>query len=484
MNSPLVSLFVYVCAFTLLATSLLAQDVASKPVNVCAACIRAHEEFLASDAMQGRGSATHDELVAATYVAAQLRQYGVEPAGDDGGYLQRAQTIRAKITAPPTLTVTPTDPSSAQAASIRWIYGKEFLVSYLTQTTFSGPLQKIEAGSTAAKINPGAVVLITGNGGDGEKEKGRLRKAASAAASGGAVAALVLSSKLDTPHFEAAAKKMPEMPAHLEGEPRGLGGDFNVLSLNEEAFHLLKATPDGATIRFEVSATEEKGFTWNAVGILRGRDPVLRKNVVLLSAHLDHLGIGTPVNGDDIYNGADDDASGTAATLELARVLGKATRPRRTVIFALFGSEELGGLGSTYFREHPPAELKNIVANLEFEMLGRADTAVKSDTVWLTGWERSNLGPILAAHGAKLVADPHPDQGFFARSDNYVLAKKGVVAQTVSSYGLHSDYHQPSDDIAHLDFKHMDKAIGSLLGSVQWLVNSDFTPQWNKGGRP
>ena len=170
--------------------------------------------------------------------------------------------------------------------------------------------------------------------------------------------------------------------------------------------------------------------------------------------------------------------------LELARVLGSGRKPRRTVIFALFGSEETGGQGSTFFLQHPPVPLKQIAVNLEFEMLGRADSAVKSDTVWLTGWERSNLGPTLAARGAKLVEDPHPKQNFFARSDNYVLAKKGVVAQTVSSYGLHSDYHQPSDDVAHIDFKHMDAAIASLLGPVRWLVNSSFTPQWNVGGKP
>ena len=91
---------------------------------------------------------------------------------------------------------------------------------------------------------------------------------------------------------------------------------------------------------------------------------------------------------------------------------------------------------------------------------------------------------MLAAHGAKLVGDPHPEQNFFARSDNYVLAKTGVVAQTVSSYGLHRDYHQPSDDLAHIDFQHMDAAIGSLLRPVRWLVNSSFTPQWNEGGKP
>ncbi len=165
-------------------------------------------------------------------------------------------------------------------------------------------------------------------------------------------------------------------------------------------------------------------------------------------------------------------------------MLGAGPKPKRTVIFALFGSEEVGGTGSTYFREHPPVPLSDLAANLEFEMIGRADAVVKPDELWLTGWERSNLGPTLAEHGAHLVGDPHPDENFFARSDNYVLAKEGVVAQTISSYGLHKDYHQPSDDIAHIDFQHMDDAIGSLLEPIKWLVNSNFKPQWNKGGQP
>jgi hypothetical protein len=335
---------VWATVFSLLATSVVfGQGRESAPVKpaparsithsqrksapeVCAACIRAHEEFLASDAMRGRGSGTHDELVAATYIAAELRAYGIAPAGDEGSYIQ------------------------------------------------SVPLSK--------------------------------------------------------------------------------------------------------------ASEQGKGFTWNAVGILWGSDARLRHEAVLLSAHLDHVGIGPPVNGDNIYNGADDDASGTTAVLELARVLGAGPRPRRTVIFALFGSEETGGLGSTYFREHPPVPLKEIAANLEFEMIGRPDPKVEADTLWLTGWERSNLGPALAAHGAHLVADPHPSQHFFSRSDNYVLAKEGVVAETVSSYGLHADYHRPSDDVAHLDFKHMEAAIGSMLGPVEWLVNSDFRPAWNEGGRP
>ena len=128
--------------------------------------------------------------------------------------------------------------------------------------------------------------------------------------------------------------------------------------------------------------------------------------------------------------------------------------------------------------------LKEIAANLEFEMVGRPDPKTPHDALWLTGWERSNLGPALAAHGANLVADPHPEQGFFRRSDNYVLAKKGVLAQTVSSFGLHNDYHQPSDDLAHIDFAHMTAWIRSMIQPLEWLVNSDFRPRWKPGGRP
>ena len=128
--------------------------------------------------------------------------------------------------------------------------------------------------------------------------------------------------------------------------------------------------------------------------------------------------------------------------------------------------------------------IESFVANLEFEMIGRADGAVAPHTLWLTGYERSNLGPELAAHGARLVADPHPEQNFFQRSDNYVLARKGIIAHTVSSYGLHSDYHRPSDDLAHIDFPHMTESIASMVEPVKWLVNTDFKPQWNKDGKP
>jgi len=221
--------------------------------------------------------------------------------------------------------------------------------------------------------------------------------------------------------------------------------------------------------------------TWNVIGILRGTQP---GEAIMLSAHLDHLGVNNSLSGDKIYNGADDDASGCVAVLELARVLTSGPRPRRTIYFIGFGAEEVGGYGSQYFINHPPVPLPQIVADLTFEMLGRPDAKVPAGTLWLTGFERSTLGPELARQGAALVADPHPEQHFFQRSDNYPLALRGVIAHTISSFGLHKDYHQPSDDISKIDFPFMTKSLNSLVKPVTWFANSDFKPEWLPGKAP
>ena len=443
--------------------------------SVCAACVRAHMNFLASDALRGRGSGTSDEWVAATYVAAQLEQYGISPAGDEGTYIQRAVILQPKLKAAPVLRL-----DSATA----WKYGQDFEVQYFPHLSFAGPLQRVDADGqpdpAKVKVEKGAVVLLVG------KDREKLRDMTLAVLRAGAVAVMKVAGG-DVKMWEQKAKEWPQPPRQLEGRAGGLSGDDfgDVVVLSSEAFSRLKDVAEGTKISLDSEAGDtEKSYTWNAVGKIEGSDLVLRSSVVLLSAHLDHLGVGKEVNGDSIYNGADDDASGTTAVLELARSLASGAHPKRTVVFALFGSEEAGGLGSTWFQEHPPVPLEQIAANLEFEMLGRPDPKYSHDMLWLTGWERSNLGPALAEHGAKLEADKRPDQEFFKRSDNFVLAKKGVVAQTVSSYGMHKDYHQPSDDLAHIDFQHMTAAIGSMIGPVAWLVNSSFTPNWNAGGQP
>lgn len=241
--------------------------------------------------------------------------------------------------------------------------------------------------------------------------------------------------------------------------------------------------PSGA-MTYVQSVTQPKP-TWNVIAKITGSDKTLSSEVIVLSAHLDHLGLHENVKGEDkIFNGADDDASGSVAVLELARILGSRPRPKRTVYFVCFGSEEIGGFGARYFVGNLPFPKEKLVANLEFEMIGRPDAKVKPEELWLTGYERSNLGPELARRGAKLVADPHPDQHFFQRSDNYTLARQGIIAHTVSSFGLHTDYHQVSDDVRTIDFAHMTHAIDSMVAPVMWLANSAFRPAWNDGQKP
>ncbi len=156
--------------------------------------------------------------------------------------------------------------------------------------------------------------------------------------------------------------------------------------------------------------------------------------------------------GDSINNGADDDASGVVAILEIARMLESGPAPRRTVIVAAMTGEEVGLLGTNWFVRHPWRPLTQIVGNLEVEMIGRPDSLIGGfGKTWLTGYERSSLGEMLAAGGIPIVADPRLSQNFFMRSDNIAFAYEGIVAHTLSTFNLHTDYHRPSDEIEKMD---------------------------------
>jgi hypothetical protein len=222
----------------------------------------------------------------------------------------------------------------------------------------------------------------------------------------------------------------------------------------------------------------------NVVGVLPGQDPQLQDEAVVVTAHYDHLGIGQPVNGDSVYNGADDDASGTAAVLEIARLLGRGPAPKRTVVFLLVTGEERGMLGTRWYLDHPVVPLGRTVANLNVEMIGRPDSlAGGPGTGWLTGFERSTMGTMLREAGIPIVPDPRPDQHFFERSDNYAFARRGVVAHTLSTYDLHADYHRPSDEARFTNPAHMAQVIGAAVRAVRLLADGP-APQWAPGGRP
>ena len=223
----------------------------------------------------------------------------------------------------------------------------------------------------------------------------------------------------------------------------------------------------------------------NLIGIVRGSDPAVADEVIVVGAHFDHLGVGGSVDGDSIYNGADDDASGVVAVLEAARDLASGTPPRRTVIFALFTGEEAGGLGSRWYLDNPVMPLGQTVAQLQVEMIGRPDSLVGgSGMLWATGYERSTVGAILSSGGVPVAADPHPAENFFFRSDNVRFAYEGIPAHTLSSFNLHTDYHRPSDDLEGVDLEHLVAAVETVIMAVRVLADAPSPPAWNEGGQP
>jgi hypothetical protein len=428
--------------------------------------VSAHEYFLSSDALAGRGSATRDEELAATYVASEFESYGLKTAPGMSGYLQTADLVAPKLDGHATLKVGGTTLQE----------GADFFLLSSSGASASGTLVRMAAAATPrAELAAGSAVLVTG-----AADPKSLFPALSALRRAGAAVILV-----------------PETPG-LGGLPQMFGGETRVgirlandpprktptiVLVHGDAVPKL-GTTEGAQIGLDVHEVPQNKprQTFNAIGYLPGTDT--SAGTLLLSAHLDHLGVGRAVDGDSIYNGANDDAAGSTAVLELAHALAAGAPLRRSILFICYGSEELGGLGSTYFGKHPPMALDELVANLEFEMIGNQDPKMPPGVLLLTGWERSNLGPTLKEHGALLGPDPYPEQHFFERSDNYSLALQGVVAHTAAGWGTPPTYHQPSDDMSHLDIAFMTRAIQSLIEPVRWLAGSDFHPQWNPGGAP
>lgn len=456
------------------------------------ASVRGHMEFLAGDAMNGRGSGTRDEWIAAEYIGAQLRRWGLQPLGDGAtfgpadparprSFVQRIEMRTVETTAPPVLT----------AGSLTLTHGRQMLVQTLGSIAeVRGRLHHYKAGEA---VPTGSVVLMAAAPAamsPGMTTAQRDAMMAERTATNAASVIVVPESAAARAGWDAAGARLPSGPARAVALSAMAAARPTRIVADTASYDTLSKLADGSMVAFSAATKwgDTPSYTWNAVGQLTGSDETMARQVVLLSAHLDHVGARTAREGDTaadlISNGADDDASGTVAVLELARAIAAGPRPKRTIVFAWFGSEERGGHGSNYFVESPTIALSRIIANLQFEMIGRPDPKVAAKTLWLTGYERSNLGAELAKRGARLVPDPHPDQSFFTRSDNIRFARKGIPAHTVSSFGLHSDYHQPGDEVSKIDFPHMTEAIRSMLEPIRWLANDTFRPEWAPNGRP
>lgn len=238
---------------------------------------------------------------------------------------------------------------------------------------------------------------------------------------------------------------------------------------------LTNATSASALAASATYDVDELGLG-NVAGMISGK----RANeYVLFSAHYDHIGVRTVAEGDSIANGANDDASGVAAVVELARYFKAKDKPERTLLFAAFTAEEMGGYGSRYFSSQLDPD--NIVAMFNIEMIGKPAVS-GPNTAWITGFDRSDFGAILqrAVEGTEyeFYADPYPAQNLFYRSDNATLARLGVPAHSISTtpIDVDPDYHQVSDHVETLDLDHMTNTIRAIAAGAATIVSGQETP--------
>ncbi|MEO6948809.1 MAG: M28 family peptidase [Ginsengibacter sp.] len=261
--------------------------------------------------------------------------------------------------------------------------------------------------------------------------------------------------------------------------------DFNRLKrLNRESFDtktsviFVIAEEKPQTYHFTIKNEIEEKALSNVIGILPGK--TLKDEYVVFSAHYDHLGIGKPdATGDSIYNGANDDASGTAAVIMLAKYFSQLNNNNRTLIFVTFTAEEIGGFGSQYFSKQIDPD--KTVAMFNIEMIG-TDSKWDKNSAYITGYDKSDFGKILQknlkASNFKFEPDPYPKQNLFYRSDNATLAALGVPAHTISTSKMDSEpnYHKQSDEIETLDLDNMAEIIKAIAISSKSIISGKDTP--------
>ena len=214
----------------------------------------------------------------------------------------------------------------------------------------------------------------------------------------------------------------------------------------------------------------------NVVAMVPGK---LKNEFVVFSGHYDHLGIGKPVVGDSIYNGANDDASGTTAVISLAKYFSAQKKPKRTLLFVAFTAEESGGYGSSYFSK--ALDPKKVIAMFNIEMIG-TESKWGKNSAYITGYEKSDFGKILQSSLTNtpfsFYPDPYPAQNLFYRSDNATLAKLGVPAHTISTSKMDSEkyYHTVKDEFSTINLENMTEIIKSIALSSKLIISRKSTP--------
>ncbi len=500
-----------------------------------AANIHAHMAFLASDLLRGREAGTVDFDIAAAYVASQMEQLGLKPMGGDGkSYLQPVPLVSYRAADQGSLSL-----KDASGKTQPLTFGEDYMVrgsALGAEIKMSGPLVFVGFGVVAPEHGrddyagidaKGKIVVLVGGAPKGFQTEERAyyangRTKAETALAHGAVGIITVGTRTGEKLYPFANSVRqyqswgvtwrdeagePYLPAKIPSlgaiSVAGAAKLFAGAPMSADEILTAAESPDAkfrafdlpvsldATLHNEIKKVESE----NVVGLLPGSDPKLKDEVVVLSAHLDHLGITPPVNGDSINNGALDNASGVATTLEVARLFKAAGKaPKRSLLFLIDTAEEKGLVGAGYFAKNPTVAKSAIVADVDLDM--PILTYDFTDVVAF-GADRSSIGPVVKKAAASmkvgLSPDPMPDEGIFTRSDHYRFVEQGVPAVfLITGFGNGGDvafkdfmanhYHKPSDDMSlPIRFDVGAKFARLNYEITKGLADSPTKPSWNKG---
>ncbi|HEX8456818.1 MAG TPA: M20/M25/M40 family metallo-hydrolase [Pyrinomonadaceae bacterium] len=506
--------------------------------NIKAARLSEYLHFVASDAMAGRDTPSKGLDDTAKFLADHLARLKIKPAGDDGTYFQKIELVSSKVDATKsTVRFAGRDYKFAEdflagaasgSASGALVYvGHGYVVKSKNINAYTGLDVRDKIVIAAAGLLPQGVARgeLKGRAGEGEWED-----AQSYARKNGARGLIIIPRNFERVwrFGRFAAERENYQVARFRTEGAGAGGAPGVgelptilpsAALLDALFagerrvgaDLLKGITAGDAgdsfglaankrVEFTVSTASKKAMTQNVVGVLEGSDPVLKQEYVAIGAHYDHVGTGQPVNGDSIYNGADDDGSGTVGVLAIAEALANApARPKRSVLFVWHCAEEKGLWGSEYFTKYPTVPLKQVVAQLNIDMIGRSKKEgdateanrelSRANEVYVIGSKMmsTELGELSERVNSAYLKldfnykydDPSDPNRFFFRSDHYNYARAGIPIIFYFD-GVHEDYHRPSDSPDKIDYQKMEKIARTVFLTAHELANAPARPRVDK----
>lgn len=387
---------------------------------------------LASDEMQGRAAFTPGIDKAAGFIESEFRRIGLQPLDGEEGYRQSFSVTRIRpVSQAAEINGTAVDPSDLM------------IVSDLASITWSSP-----SDAEVIRIGPGQQFF------------GRYREITA----------------MQKPVLVLVDRQYADAFARLRSNVQR-GRIVQDASKNKTAAVFVLGGQDPSALKVTFTNAIEEAPLFNVAGMLKGKSRP--EEIVVFSAHYDHLGVVKPLEGDSIANGADDDASGTTAVIELARHYKKAGNNERTIIFVAFTAEEIGGYGSRYFSSKlDPAK---VVAMFNIEMIGK-ESKFGTNAAFITGYERSDFGRILQKNleGTAFTfhPDPYPEQQLFYRSDNATLAALGVPAHTISTDQIDIDkfYHTVNDEMETLNVQNITNTIKAIALSARSIIAGTDTP--------